>query len=575
MRLVLKYFVLFFIVLLTTTVFCQQSLIDSLSKELSIEQGDDDRMQTLLKLANICRLSDIEQSRYYATKAVELAQLRADKSSLINAYAVLAEYHWKKTEYKLAFDFATKTKDLASQENEPLAKAEAMLVMGNIYTEIGDYANNSELFFQALEIYEKLENQKGIAHAYISIAAFYFEQDNNAKALEYATKSLELSKTLNDLNGTARALNNIGTIHGALEDYEQEELYYRESIEIAQKLEWELGLGVLYSNLGEVNFKMNRIERSFYYYDKAYEILEQVENVQFLAQLYILRAHNYHYNKEYAKAIQEAQKALDIGRANQLKKVVYQASAILHQLYKEDENTNEAYKYALLQSEMKDSLNLEEASTKHSLLELKYNYEKELQVLKVKQELKEYTYLIITIAITAILISIITALISRQKIRAKNNILATKQLELDIDRKNRELTSATMSLINTNEKLSVIENSIAEVKRQAENTSIKSALQEVLNKIELSSKSDVWKEFELRFNQVHKSFYDNLIAAYPRLTANDLRLCALLKLNLTTKEISELTGQRIPTIEIARSRLRKKLGITDRNENLVVFLSKF
>lgn len=564
-----------FLLTISPPLFAQHNSVDSLNKELSIMKDSHEKMQTLVKLAKAYRASDIEQSFHYASKAVDLAKAMDNKEIIIQSYLIIAEIHWKQTAYKSAFDFATKAKDLAISENLDVFLAEAILIIGNIYTEIGDYEKNSELFFQALEIFEKTGNKKGIAHAYISIAAFYFEKDNHEKALEYATKSLSLSKELNDLNGIARALNNIGTIYGYIEDYEKEELYYRESIEIAKKLEWDLELAIIYLNLGEVYFKMSRIEASFDYYDKAYEILNRIQNIKFIAQLHLLRSLNYKSIKAYEKSRAAAIKALNIGQKNNMKKIIYEAAATLHQLHREQNNTREAYRYALLQFEMKDSLNLESGITKLMLQDIKYNYEKELQELKTKQQLKEYNYLVITIAITALLIITIILLIFRQKIKTKNNILAKKELELDIDRKNRELTSATMSLLDTNKKLTEIGDSLIRIKEQTEKQEVKSALQGISNKIEQSTKSNTWKEFEFRFKQVHNSFYDNLLERYPNLTPNDLRLCSLLKLNLTTKEISELTGQRGPSIEIARSRLRKKLGITNRNTSLIIFLSQF
>ncbi len=82
---------------------------------------------------------------------------------------------------------------------------------------------------------------------------------------------------------------------------------------------------------------------------------------------------------------------------------------------------------------------------------------------------------------------------------------------------------------------------------------------------------DTWKEFELRFQEVHSDFYTKLNDSFPNLTNNEKKLCAFLRLNMTTKEISAITYQSITSITVARSRLRKKIGI-DKDENLVSFL---
>ena len=91
--------------------------------------------------------------------------------------------------------------------------------------------------------------------------------------------------------------------------------------------------------------------------------------------------------------------------------------------------------------------------------------------------------------------------------------------------------------------------------------------------VQTSLSKDSWKEFEVRFQQVHTDFYKKLTNKYPYLTSNDLKLCAFLRLNMSTKEISAITFQSYNTLSTARYRLRKKLGLDD-HANLVSFLSQ-
>ncbi|MCK9270972.1 MAG: PAS domain S-box protein [Bacteroidales bacterium] len=87
-------------------------------------------------------------------------------------------------------------------------------------------------------------------------------------------------------------------------------------------------------------------------------------------------------------------------------------------------------------------------------------------------------------------------------------------------------------------------------------------------------KKEVWKEFETTFGSINSSFYDNVNKAFPFLSNNERRLVAFLKMNLSTREISGITHQTIRSIEMARSRLRKKLNI-DRQTSLSAFFSQF
>lgn len=81
-----------------------------------------------------------------------------------------------------------------------------------------------------------------------------------------------------------------------------------------------------------------------------------------------------------------------------------------------------------------------------------------------------------------------------------------------------------------------------------------------------------WEEFELRFSNVYESFYKKLDALHPNLSALDKRICALIKLNLSTKEIANITKSSIRSIENIRTRLRKKIGLTNSKTDLNKYL---
>ena len=82
-----------------------------------------------------------------------------------------------------------------------------------------------------------------------------------------------------------------------------------------------------------------------------------------------------------------------------------------------------------------------------------------------------------------------------------------------------------------------------------------------LNRLNALTDYDADGEFKLYFERVHPDFYRNLTALDTELTGRDMRLCALLYLGLNTKEIATLTYREIRSVESARNRLRKKLGL--------------
>ena len=96
-------------------------------------------------------------------------------------------------------------------------------------------------------------------------------------------------------------------------------------------------------------------------------------------------------------------------------------------------------------------------------------------------------------------------------------------------------------------------------------------LRDIIRNIQRLDTDPAWSEFEMRFQQIHARFYDKLTNEFPTLTTNEMRLCALIKLGMNTKEISTVTFQNIRAIEAARLRLRKKLCI-EGAEDLGAFL---
>ncbi|QSS98245.1 triple tyrosine motif-containing protein [Psychroflexus sp. ALD_RP9] len=150
----------------------------------------------------------------------------------------------------------------------------------------------------------------------------------------------------------------------------------------------------------------------------------------------------------------------------------------------------------------------------------------------------------------------------RKIMRIKN-----EKLEQDIDNKNRELAISTMSLIKKNEFLASIKKDLKEVKANKGKQ-----LDHVLKTINKNlNNSDDWSFFEEAFNNADKDFLKKIKSKHPSLTPNDLRLCAYLRLNLSSKEIAPLFNISTRSVEVKRYRLRKKMDL-DRNASLTNYI---
>ena len=137
--------------------------------------------------------------------------------------------------------------------------------------------------------------------------------------------------------------------------------------------------------------------------------------------------------------------------------------------------------------------------------------------------------------------------------------LRNDQLSQDVDAKNRELAVSTMSLIKKNELLAVIKEDLKKTSEENNSRSIKSVITTINKNI---TEEDTWNVFKEAFDNVDKDFLKTIKQAHPALTPNDLRLCAYLRLNLSSKEIAPLLNISVRSVEIKRYRLRKKMDLS-------------
>ena len=156
-----------------------------------------------------------------------------------------------------------------------------------------------------------------------------------------------------------------------------------------------------------------------------------------------------------------------------------------------------------------------------------------------------------------------------QKSKAQKRSVENKLLARSLEKKNKELTGNAIQIIQSNEMLKFTQKEL----RNIRNDSQLPVLSNLINTLNSGTQAFNKAEFEKIFMETEGDFYRRLLQEYPNLTKNEIRLCAFLKLNLSTKEIAAITQKSAHSIVVARSRLRKKLNI-EKHEELAVFLNQ-
>jgi DNA-binding CsgD family transcriptional regulator len=163
----------------------------------------------------------------------------------------------------------------------------------------------------------------------------------------------------------------------------------------------------------------------------------------------------------------------------------------------------------------------------------------------------------------------------KEKAEAEMIKVANEKLQSEVSMKNMELAKNTMSVIRKNEALIEVKDELEKQKEELGYRLPNKYFDSVIRLIDKNITSDHdWEMFENHFDQAHENFFKKLKTQYPDLTPHDFRLCAYLKLNLSSKEIAPLLNITIRGVEEKRYRLRKRLNLAS-DQGLTEFIMKF
>ena len=153
--------------------------------------------------------------------------------------------------------------------------------------------------------------------------------------------------------------------------------------------------------------------------------------------------------------------------------------------------------------------------------------------------------------------------------------LENEKLESELTVKSKELAVSTMTIIKKNEILVTIKEEVI-LQKNALGSQYPNKYYDKLIRLldENLSSEDDWAIFQTNFDRIHENFFRNLHIRFPELTSNDLRFCAYLRLNLSSKDIAHLMNISLKGVEVGRYRVRKKIGIPS-TKSLTEFMIEF
>ncbi|MEN0050964.1 MAG: hypothetical protein AAF806_28120 [Bacteroidota bacterium] len=476
-------------------------------------------------------------------------------------------------------------------EKDTAAAVQMLLEVATIYGHQAKYKEAYDQLWHALFLSDAAEIDSLKSDVLLDIGKYYSFYKRKDKALTYFERALAIKKNLVN--------------QGDLTPARLVEHYYIYCSTFRDFNEPELGQNYLDSCFLHYDSTLSKPHLSFLQFEQAYllsknqkyqEALELFETIvpwmkqnkpSYQVLLYTYMGDNFMEMKHYEESIKYYEMALDISA---LYNGHIDFTPLIHQnlsvALKHQQKYAEAYEQLELANQLSDKFFDSRSLNNAPLLEIQDAYREQqkkqehlLQQQKLAQlEQEERVFwlqriLLIGCLCFLLLFGYLYLKYVRSKHKAEKGLLQKKR-ELEVQKaneivelKNKELTTSTLKLIEKDEALRALQ-------ERLEKGSTKVDFQEIRKTVNsiVGDNASNWKVFEARFVDVNKDFYKRLKKQFPNLTQNDQKLCALVKLDFSSKDIASLLGISVESVHTTRYRLRKKLKLS-RDINLKEFIA--
>jgi tetratricopeptide (TPR) repeat protein/DNA-binding CsgD family transcriptional regulator len=405
------------------------------------------------------------------------------------------------------------------------------------YRNIGLYNEALEVLKHAYDIALMLDNRKTLGDILDTMGTVFYDMGDLHKSLEYHKISLEISEEIQSYEDIAYSYNNLASTYQSLGEYELSITLYLQSIEIKERLNDTRGISASLNNIGNSLVYLGRFSEAEEYFKRSLEIKRTFQRPGLLATSLMGLATVYSKQNKAQEVQAVFEEMLNIISVCESESVILLLKRHIAEILAEQGDYEKAYNYLL------DSYQLNEAQ-------------------RGEQIQKRFTNLMAVFEV------------SRHEQEATIQKMKAEQLQKDLDAKNSELTAMALNLVQKNEVLQQLKERI-EKNDKPNKTNTDNILQTIRKEINSSLADDkAWKRFEEQFNLVHGEFLRTVARLHPSLSPVELRICALLKINLSSKEIASMLCIEAKTVEVYRYRIRQKIKL-GQGTNLVQHLMSF
>ncbi len=470
----------------------------------------------------------------------------------------------------------------------PLKISDVYFALSKNYAFLSDFEKSIEFCNKSLNIRNELNNKCGIADCYVFMGEIQKAQGNIKKSYYFFDKAIKIQKEINDFQGLANSYRNLGNTFEITGQNDTAYKYFHKAFEIDQKYGNIRTLAISKHSLGKISTKKNQFDTALTLLNESLSLFAQLDEKYGQSTVMISIAELYFIKNDFQTAKNFYFRAFEIAKKCNILHIQQKITQNLAEIYKNESDIDSAFFYLESYISLYTKIFNEEKEQKIQETEAKFElFSKNQEIELLKQQNKRFKQQkIIIILISALVIlfisfSLLFLIMRTKNLRQKNIILKNlklieqKEKEIlkeKIESQNKELASKSLMLIQNNQSTETLINSLKTIEKYIL-PEHKPKLKTIIKDLEMSAKSNIWNEFEKTFNSVHNTFFDTLLKICPDLSPVEIKIAALLKLNLSSKEIAAITFKSESSIKTTRHRLRKKLNLSTDN-NLTTFLMK-
>ncbi len=473
-----------------------------------------------------------------------------------------------------SFNTIQKYFHLSDEEVDKEKRGRLYGLQGYIFLSRGATLNAIESFSMTKNIGFELDDLKMVVSGYHGLGRTYVAIKDFDRARINLELGLKYSIEINYYKSEAIMYNALGLLEDSQGNKIKALKNYHNFLQRAKAQDDTLSIVYAYVNISESYLELENKDSSFYYLNLAAELNNIEKSPQAAANIYSNYGRLAFLNNEYQKAIDLINKSLKISFDNNFSNFILTNYYVLIDNYKAINDNEKAIQVYSELDNYKDSIHeINDARKYETINSYTLIKEKDSQTKLWKQKFKNRNIiLLLTILLTTAVIILLFILNNNYKENKLKFKSENKDLSDTIDEKNRELVTRIMSENQHDSIISIVNDNIDKINRHKTIDEVKDDLQALKKEIVVKEQiASNWDSFKIQFEQVHTDFFNSLQKIEPNLTNSELRMCAYIKMNMTTKEIANILNISDRSIQTSRYRLKKKLGL-DSKIDLITYI---